>query len=379
MKNIIKKISIPTIALLLTGCQLLISPITSSSSSESTSSISISTAINTDIESVYYDISNNYTTIYNQVNSSVATLFTYSGSTLVDQGSAFVYSASGSTKYVVANYGVIRAKDSSTTYTLSALRYELLFGNNVRVAATLVGYYAGYEIAVLQFNDNDNLVPTTTIGSFDVMERGDEVLVIGSPKVGSELRNTLTRGVVSGLERLIDSTEDGFSFPAFQVDAPTNTGVFGGPVLNSIGEVVGVAQYRYADADGVAESLSFAISIDDLSTILDQIINASNHTYTKVRIGVLVQDIRLMDLATREDAGIPADITSGLYIVESGVGTPAYLAGIRPGDIIVTADGFPVSSLSGLSSYLYRKAVGETFVLEVYGQGVANVILAAAS
>lgn len=385
MNKIVNRIVALALIITLSGCQLLItSPSTSSSSSASTATTSnsvssISTNINTDVDSVYYDISNTYTAIYDQLNPSVATVFTYATNTLVDQGSGFVYSAEGATKYVVANYGVIRAKESTTSYAISALRYELLFGNNVRVAATLVGYYAAYEIAVLKFTDTNDSVPVPTIGSFDVMQRGEEVLVIGSPKVGSELRNTLTRGVISGLERMIDSTTDGYTYPAFQIDAPTNSGVFGGPVINGIGEIIGVAQYRIVDEDGISESLSFAIGIDDLNTILDQIIHASNHTYTKVRIGVLVQDIRLMDLAARDDANIPAEVTSGLYVVEAGAGTPAYLAGVRNGDIILTADGHPVSSLSGLSSYLYRKSVGDTFVLSLHDKADANVVLVAVS
>lgn len=379
----------------LTGCALFNSSISSSldsssvssssTSSSDTSSSSVSssssTQLETSVESVYYDISNDYTTIYNTVNPSVAVLFVYSGASLADQGSAFVYDVDGTTKYAIANYSVARAAQSPTAVDINTLNHELLFGNNVRVAADLVGFYSGYDIAVLRFEDPSNLVPVAPLGTFDGKSRGEEVLVIGTPKVGPELRNTLTRGVVSGLERMVTggNGDYAYSYPAFQIDAPTNTGVFGGPVIDITGAIIGVVQYRYLDVDGISESISFAISIDDLSEILDQIVSTTAHTYSKVRIGVTVQDIRMMDLATRTSFNIPAGVTSGLYVVEAGVGTPAYNAGIRSQDIITTADGFPVSSLSGLSSYLYRKAIGETFVLQVYGEGTVNVVLTSAA
>lgn len=393
MKHTLKASILVVTLASLTGCQFFnsslsssidsISTSSSSSSSSESSSVSstssVSTSLDSSVESVYYDISNDYTSIYSAINPSVAALFVYNGSTLADQGSAFVYDVDGTTKYVITNYSVARAAQSPTAVNIATLNHELLFGNNVRVAADLVGFYEGYDIAVLEFEDPDNLVPVAPLGTFDDNARGEEVLVIGTPKVGPELRNTLTRGVVSGLERMVSNDTVGYSYPAFQIDAPTNTGVFGGPVVDITGAVIGVVQYRYLDVDGISESISFAISIDDLSEILDQIVNSSAHTYAKVRIGVTVQDIRMMDLATRASFNIPSGVTSGLYVVEAGIGTPAYNAGIRSQDIITTADGFPVSSLSGLSSYLYRKAVGETFVLNVYGEGTVNVVLAAAS
>lgn len=387
MKKSIQSVITAVVMLTLVGCQSLwssssvpSSSMSSSSTSSGTSSyISIPTSLDHNVESVYYDISNDYTTIYDNINPSVAVVFVYNTSnSVVDQGSGFVFRSSGTTKYLLTNYGVARAAQSSTAIALNQLRYELLFGNNVRVAATLVGYYGTYDVAVLQFNDTTNAVPVAPLGVFDGKQRGEEVLVIGTPKVNAELRNTLTRGVISGLERMISDTTAGTSYPAFQIDAPTNTGVFGGPVIDNNGLIIGVVQYRYLDVDSISESISFAIGINDLEEILDQIITSSSKTYTKVRIGITVQDIRMMDLATRSAAGIPAGVTSGLYVVESGVLTPAYVAGIRAGDIVTTADGFPVSSLSGLSSYLYRKAVGETFVLQLHGKGSVNVVLTAA-
>ena len=131
-------------------------------------------------------------------------------------------------------------------------------------AATLVGASPDDDIAIIQVQDVDDLVPAE-LGSSDDLQVGDEVIAIGNAlNLGGE--PSVTRGIVSAKDR--DLTAEGVDLEdLIQTDAAINPGNSGGPLVNAAGQVVGMNTAIVADA----QNIGFAIAIDAARPIIEDL------------------------------------------------------------------------------------------------------------
>jgi len=181
---------------------------------------------------------------------------------------------------------------------------------------------------------------------------GSPIYAIGDP-LGT-LNFSMTAGIVSGLYRVI-STDNSSDINTFQIDAAVNTGNSGGPVFNSYGEVVGIVTAKYADA-GV-EGLGFAIPIDDIRYMVNDIIDVG-YVRSKPYIGITVTS-----------ATVAEHSVAGALVHSVERGSAADHAGIKEGDIIVEMGNRKISSLQDLLSARARHRAGDTVELRVYRDG----------
>ncbi len=279
--------------------------------------------------------------IYSQnVGSVVSIEAVYGGTT--SYGTGFIVSDEG---YIVTNYHVI---SDTTNVTISLY-------DDTEYAATIVGYEENNDIAVLKIETAVQL-SSVVYGISSNLSVGDSIYIIGNPL--GDLTFTLTTGVVSALNRLVEG-EDGMSINMFQTDAAVNSGNSGGPVFNRYGQVVGIASAKYASSS--IEGLGFCIPIDDVSSMINEIIN-KGYVSGKPLMGISVYDTVTSSYGFIQSARS----INGAKVAAVGTNSAAVNSGIQVDDIITAVDGETVSSVSSLKTILTSYRCGDTVTLTVY-------------
>ena len=224
-----------------------------------------------------------------------------------------------------------------------------LQGESQSRAATLVGADTGSDIALLRINGASGL-RTADLGSSAAVKVGDDVVAVGNA-LGLRGDPTVTRGIVSGLNRSLDTLTG-----MIQTDAAINPGNSGGPLVNNAGQVIGI---NTAVAGRGGQNIGFAIPIDSAKTILD-----------RLRSGQAARPVGYLGVTTRN----PADNSRGAEVVEVVPGGPAARAGVRIGDRITEVDSRPVIGSAELGGVLREMSPGTSVPLTVLRNGASERI-----
>ncbi|MDR2658292.1 MAG: trypsin-like peptidase domain-containing protein [Oscillospiraceae bacterium] len=273
-------------------------------------------------------------------------------------GSGVVVRVEGSTRYIVTNNHVV---EGATSYSITVGGEEY--------PAELVASDSTTDLAVLKVTDAALTLPAVPLGDSDAVEVGEWVMVIGTP-LDASLTNTLTVGVVSGLNREVPVSSSSnrqrtttISTDMIQTDAAINSGNSGGAMFNTKGELIGIPSIKMSSSGmfGIAsiEGVGYAIPVNTVKTVVPDLIQYQQ--VMRPRIGVSISDTG-SDTDEPTESSLPKGIV--IQIVESG--SPAEQAGLKPYDIIMKADGERVRTTSELTAKVQSHKVGETVTLEVY-------------
>ena len=261
-------------------------------------------------------------------------------------GSGFIISDDG---YILTNYHVVEnAHDAD-------LDIEVMTYDGTEYNAKIVGVEPNNDVAVLKIDATG--LSAALLGNSDDLRVGDAIYAVGNPL--GELEFSMSTGHVSALDRVIN-TQESESLNMFQVDAAVNEGNSGGPVYNAMGEVVGIVTAKYS-SNGV-EGLGFAIPVNDIKTIADDLINIG-YVSGKAYMGVSF-DSRYNSMYSQY-YGMPL----GAYVGEVTSGTAADRAGLKAGDIITAIGDYTIEGYNDVKGALRRFSAGETAVLTVYRAG----------
>src|SRR5438067_1855879 len=236
----------------------------------------------------------------------------------------------------------------------NATRIEVTTKDNRRFTGKLVGRDTETDIALLQI-PSQNLV-AVPVGDSDRLQVGDFVLAVGNP---FGLGQTVTSGIVSALGRSglgIEGYED-----FIQTDASINPGNSGGPLVNLLGQVVGINTAILAPGGGNI-GIGFAVPINMARRVMDQIIRYGE--VKRGRIGVAIQDLT-PELAQ----AMSTHQTEGAVIARVETGSPAEQAGLRTGDLVVAANGTAVHSGTQLRNTIGLARIGDQVTLKVDRRG----------
>ena len=258
-------------------------------------------------------------------------------------GSGFILTQDG---YVITNCHVIDGASSVTVTTHDGTEYP----------ATIIGSDATNDVAVLKVEAAG--LPAVTVGSSDALVIGDMVVAIGNP-LGT-LSSTQTVGYVSGKDR--DVSTDGSLISMLQTDAAINSGNSGGPLFNMRGELVGIttAKYSGTSTSGASiEGIGFAIPIDDVSGIINDLIDYGY--VTGAYLGVTVSNT--------DDAASMFGLPSGAYVMEVAKDGSADRAGIQAKDIIIDLGGHKVTGITSLTRALRNFKAGDVTTVTVIRSG----------
>lgn len=227
-------------------------------------------------------------------------------------GSGFIISDDG---LVLTNSHVVFDRQAIT----------VIMDDGRRVKATLLGADPIYDIAVLHIPVVRKETPKALLGDSDMVRIGEDVVAIGNPLA---LEQTLTRGVVSGLNRFVPDSPFSLSLPLIQTDAPINPGNSGGPLINRCGEAIGINTLMVSDA----QNIGFAIPINIAKQVTPQLVEHGR--IIRPWFGISVKPISREAV---EIINIP--LVDGLLVEKVDSGSPAQQAGIRGGNLPVTISG----------------------------------------
>jgi serine protease Do len=259
-------------------------------------------------------------------------------------GTGFLISDGG---FVVTNAHVI---DGAT-----ALQVKLPDGKTR--PASLVGAFPENDVALIKVSDTSGLV-SATLGSSAALQVGDPVVAIGNAlNLGDT--PTVTTGIVSAKNRELDAGTDTSLKNLLQTDAAINHGNSGGPLVNAAGEVVGINSAGIPNA----QNLGFAIEIDAVKPLIDQLRNGGGSVTAVAFLGIGSQPVDSLAAADKAQLGITAADGAAVVSVQNGSGAAA--AGMRVGDVITKLDGQPVRTPEDIGAIIKSHKPGDQIAVEI--------------
>jgi S1-C subfamily serine protease len=288
-------------------------------------------------------------------------------------GSGILYDQDG---HIITNNHVVAFNEGNNNYLVT-------FSNGNSYQAKLVGHDPYSDLAVLKLSDPiDIVLSPIPLGNSSSLRVGDTVAAIGNP---FGLSGSLTVGVVSGLGRLLPSTDASnspfsqfamnFNIPdIIQTDAAINPGNSGGPLLNLKGEVIGINSAIYSNT-GVNAGIGFAVPSNTVKKVVQSIISSGKylHPYLGV-VGIDITPQLAKIFGLKESKGfLITDITPGSPAAKSGKLQKGTITSNQrgeiidsDGDIIVAIDNKEVRKIDDILTYLEReKEVGDTVTLKI--------------
>ncbi len=271
-------------------------------------------------------------------------------------GSGIIISEDG---YIVTNNHVVDTSSTSSYsyYELSkatSIKVKLnseTYGDDATFDATVVGQDSQTDLAVLKI-EKDGLTAAEFADS-DQAVVGEFVMAVGSP-LG--LDTTVTQGIISAVNRQVES--DGVVYTCIQTDAAINSGNSGGALVNSDGQVIGINTLKLSGS-GV-EGIGFAIPINSTLDVIDQLIDHKK---------VLRPYIGITGINIDEELSKQENLEIGVYVKSVEDFSPAEKAGVKPGDVIIKADGKDVEDMDDLNEVKNSHQIGETMTLVVTRNG----------
>ena len=258
--------------------------------------------------------------------------------------------------------GVIVRKTGNTYYVLTnnhvagdATKISVKLYDDRTFEAKLVGTDDRIDIALISFETKDNL-PVAKLGDSDKVKVGEICLAFGAPLGYSQ---SVTQGIVSATGRSESSMSSISDY--IQTDAAINQGNSGGPLVNIYGEVIGINTW-IASSSGGSVGLGFAIPINNVKNAIDAFIKDGKITYGWLGVSLLeVTD------EFKQELGVGKQ--SGAFAAEVFVGSPAYKAGIKPGDYIVELNGKTVKNVNQLVRDVGYLEAGTTATFKILRGG----------
>jgi serine protease Do len=246
-------------------------------------------------------------------------------------------------EYIVTNYNLVK----------NAKKIEVELENRKKIPATLVGYHAKLDIALIKIETKEKITPIK-LGDSDSTKNGDIVIAIGHP---FGYTASATFGIVSATGRLLLGQTKRIA-NLIQTDAAMSIGTYGGPLLNLKGEVIGVCipnpasiQMEMFGIDMPTGGIGFAVPINEVKKILPELISGKKIEYKMPYIGVQFD---------RESENV-----QGIKIKSVQKNSPAEKAGIKKDDILIEVDGKELEDYEDIAEILAEKEVGDTLKCKI--------------
>ena len=270
-------------------------------------------------------------------------------------GSGFLWDDQG---HVVTNFHVIRGADSA----------EVHLWDRTSSRARLVGYAPEYDLAVLKVDIPAGRLRPIRIGTSRDLRVGQKAFAIGNP---FGLDQTLTTGVISGLDRTIMSVGEQPIEGVIQTDAAINPGNSGGPLLDSAGRLIGVNTMIYSSS-GVNTGVGFAVPVDMVNEVVPQLIRTGRieePTSGLARRPVLGIYMESEEFAHERgvDGVVIQEVIANSGAAEAGLRGLGTSRSRRPvlGDVVLAIDGKETRTRSDLTTILEEKSAGDTVTLRL--------------
>lgn len=300
------------------------------------------------VETKVTQFTTNVTEVVDKSLEKVVGIHSYRFNNLYSTGSGAVYKVNGNEVLIITNNHVISNAD----------RVDVSFANGVEVTGQVMGSDLFTDLALIKVTVDFEVIPFRA-GDSALSKVGEWVLAIGSP-LGNEFAGSVTMGILSGKDRVVpvDLDNDGRSdwdMIVLQTDAAINPGNSGGPLINLAGELIGINSMKIALES--VEGMGFAIPINEVVPIMEQL--ETNGRVIRPVLGISAVGISDMSIYQKNSFGIQLNQTNGIYITSVVAGSPAQVAGIQQGDILIRFDGADITSFKQFRKLLYGKKIND--------------------
>lgn len=184
------------------------------------------------------------------------------------------------------------------------------------------------------------------LGDSDNISLAEEVFAVGNP-IGIEFQRTVTKGIISGINRTIkieENNQGSYMEDLIQTDATINEGNSGGPLVNKNGELIGINTVKITDAEGIG----FAVPVNIVKPILEKLVKTGK--FEEAYLGIYGYDKEVIPYLNSN-----LEINSGVYVATILSDGPLFNKELQIGDIISKIDGIQINKMNDLKKYIYTK------------------------
>jgi len=249
-------------------------------------------------------------------------------------GSGFVIHQDG---YVVTNAHVVAR----------TVERKVAFADGTELPAEIIALDAEHDLAVLKV-DAPKPLPFLHLGHSNDLMPGETVVAIGNP-LG--LKHTVTTGIVSALDRELVFDRNRVYKGLIQTDASINPGNSGGPLLNIVGDLIGINTAIRGDA----QNIGFAIPVDRLHDLLPGMLD--------------VERLRRVELGAKFGPTVEEGKTRGVRVARVDHGGPTEKAGLKAGDLVTAVNAQPTRNFMDAFIALEKAPLGKSVDLTVLRDG----------
>ena len=298
-----------------------------------------------------------------KVYNSVVYISNYSSNKKSNSGTGFVYKKKSGKAYVLTNYHVVQNSDS----------LKVVLSNGKSVTGTYLGGDKYLDIAVISIPSRGS-VKSVNLGKASKVPLGATVFTIGTP-VGDEYQGTVTKGILSGRDRMVSVSlsgqRDDYVMKLLQTDAAMSPGNSGGPLCTSNGEVIGVNSMKFAEND--IEGMAFAVAIEDIDDYLNTFESGSN--IKRPYLGINMVNMSEKDTLRKNSLNTHANSSSnnGVVVVAVKGNTSSY-GKLRRGDVITNVNGTGVSDIAHFRYEVFNHKIGDTISISFLRDGSSKTV-----
>ena len=282
---------------------------------------------------------------------SVVMVKTFNNNKSKGSGSGFIYKVDGDYAYIMTNHHVIDGGNKWTVIT----------SDDEEIDGTVLGSDEYVDIAVIKVKKTSIMEAVTV--SQNKVNLGDTVFTIGAP-VGYEYRGTVTNGIVSGLNRLVEvsvtnSLQGDYVMEVIQTNTAVNPGNSGGPLFNSNGEVVGVISMKLVENS--IEGMGFAIPIEYAMSHVNKL--EKGEKIERPLLGISMANVTDTYLLFQNRIIVPEGVEEGVVVVEVADDSGASKSDLQKGDVIVKLNNAKVKNAAYLKYLLFKHNPGDTVTI----------------
>ena len=279
---------------------------------------------------------------------SVVMVKNFQNNKLAGSGSGFIYKIDGKFAYVMTNHHVVNGGN----------KFVIVTSTDEELEGTVLGSDEYLDLAVIKISKKDYFT-SVVLGDNSKVKLGDTVFTIGAP-VGYEYRGTVTNGIISGLNRLVEvsiknNTSDDWVMEVIQTNAAVNPGNSGGPLFNSNGEVIGVISMKLVQSS--IEGMGFAIPMDYAMSHVKTL--EEGKTIDRPLLGISMLNVTDSWQLWQNRITLPENVEEGVVVVEISEKSGASKSALQKGDVIIGLNNSNVKNAAYLKYLLYKYNPGD--------------------
>lgn len=274
---------------------------------------------------------------------------TYTGVRSKGSGSGFIYKIEGNSAYIMTNHHVVDGGN----------KWKIITSKDDEIEGQVLGSDEYLDIAIIKVDKKDYM-EKVVIASDKKISLGDTAFTIGAP-VGYEYRGTVTNGIISGVNRLVEvsvknSSQEDYVMEVIQTNAAVNPGNSGGPLFNASGEVIGVISMKLVENS--IEGMGFAIPIEYAMSHVSKL--EKGEKIERPLLGITMINVTDTYALFQNRITLPDNVEEGVVVAEVLDNLGASNSNMQKGDIITKINGERVKNSAYLKYLLYKYNPGDT-------------------